>query len=63
MASLVPFFQIFLEKQWSQNHPQYLSELSRALFPTTFLEIAEYTLSDLGDLSIWLARCLKLFSK
>ena len=28
------------EEQWTQNHPQYLSGLSRALFPTTFLEIA-----------------------
>ena len=26
------------EKQCSQNHPQYLSGLSRAFFPTTFLE-------------------------
>ena len=31
-----------LEKQWTQNHPQYLSVLSRALYPTTFLEIAVY---------------------
>ena len=30
----------FFEKQWTQNHPQYLSGLSRALYPTTFLEIA-----------------------
>ena len=30
----------FFEEQWTQNHPQYLSGLSRALFPTTFLEIA-----------------------
>ena len=36
----------FFEKQWAQNHPQYLSGLSRALFPTTFLEIAVY-LQDL----------------
>ena len=41
----------FFEEQWTQNHPKYLSGLSRALFPTTFLEIAVYTLSDLGDLS------------
>ena len=26
------------EKQCTQNHPQYLSGLSRAFFPTTFLE-------------------------
>ena len=32
----------FFEKQWAQNHPQYLSGLSRALFLTTFLEIAVY---------------------
>ena len=30
----------FFEEQSTQNHPQYLSRLSRALFPTTFLEIA-----------------------
>ena len=30
----------FFEEQWTQNQPQYLSGLSRALFPTTFLEIA-----------------------
>ena len=33
----------FFEEQWTQNHPQYLSELLRPLFPTTFLEIAVYT--------------------
>ena len=32
----------FFEKQWTKNHPQYLSGLSRALFPTTFLETAVY---------------------
>ena len=32
----------FFEKQWTQNHPQYLSGLSRALYPTTFPEIAVY---------------------
>ena len=32
----------FFEEQWTQNHPQYLSGLSRALFPTTFLELAVY---------------------
>ena len=30
------------ENQWSENHPQYLSGLSHALFPTTFLETAVY---------------------
>ena len=34
----------FFEKKKTQNHPQYLSGLSRALYPTTFLEIAVYTL-------------------
>ena len=29
----------FFEEQGTQNYPQYLSGLSRALFPTTFLEI------------------------
>ena len=33
----------FFEEQWTQNYPQYLSGLSRARFPTTFLEIAVYT--------------------
>ena len=32
----------FFEEQCTQNYPQYLSGLSRALFPTTFLEIAVY---------------------
>ena len=27
---------------YEQNHPQYLSGLSRALFPTTFLKMAVY---------------------
>ena len=33
----------FFEKQSTQNYPQYLSELSRALFSTIFLEIAVFT--------------------
>ena len=33
-------FSNFFEEQWTQNHPQYLSGLSRSLFPTTFLETA-----------------------
>ena len=36
------FFQISFEEQWTQNHPQYLSGLSRTLLLTTFLEIAVY---------------------
>ena len=39
MASLAIVWNFF-EKQWIKNHPQYLSGLSRALIPTTFLEIA-----------------------
>ena len=34
----------FFGEQWTENHPRYLSGLSRALFPTTFLEIAVYNL-------------------
>ena len=34
----------FSEEKWTQNHPQYFLGLSRALFPTTFLKIAVYTL-------------------
>ena len=33
---------IFFGEQWIQNHPQYLSVWLRALFQTTFLEIAVY---------------------
>ena len=36
----------FFEEQWTQNHPQSLSGLSRALFPTTFFEIAEDKYGD-----------------
>ena len=32
----------FFEEQWTQNHPQYLSGLSRALLLTIFLKIAVY---------------------
>ena len=32
----------FFEEQLTQNHPQYLSGLSRAPFPTTFLEISVF---------------------
>ena len=32
----------FFEEQWTKNHPQHHSGLSRVLFPTTFLEIAVY---------------------
>ena len=36
----VLIFCNFFEKKRTQNHPQCLSGLSRALFPTTLLEIA-----------------------
>ena len=32
----------FVEEQWNQNHLQYLSGLSQALFPRTVLEKAVY---------------------
>ena len=38
----VPILSNFFDEQSTQNHPQCLSGLSRALFPTTFLEIAVY---------------------
>ena len=38
----------FFEEEWTQNHPQYLSELPRALFPTPFLEKAVYLRSGAG---------------
>ena len=43
LANIRPWnFLPFFEKQWTKNHPQYLSRLSRALFSTTFLETAVY---------------------
>ena len=42
-AILSNYFE-HVEEQWTQNLPQYLSGLSRALFPTTFLEIAVYNI-------------------
>ena len=38
----VPIVSNFFEERRTQNHPQCLLGLSRALFPTTFLEIAVY---------------------
>jgi len=35
-----------LEKQWTQNNPQDLSGLSRALYPTIFLKIAVYLVTQ-----------------
>ena len=46
---LVPFFEICFEKRWTRNHPQYLLRLSRPLFPTTFLEIAVFTLASISN--------------
>ena len=37
------FLSNFFEKQLTQNRPQYPSGLSRALFPTSFLEKAVHT--------------------
>ena len=45
MASRV-IFSNFFEEQSTLNPPQYLSGMSRELFPTTFLEIAVYITSD-----------------
>ena len=47
MASRAIIWNLF-EKQWTKNHSQYLSGLSRALFSTTFLETAVYKRS-IGD--------------
>ena len=48
----VPILSNFFGEQGRQNHPQYLSGLSRALFPTTFLETAVYK----SYLSIYLSK-------
>ena len=48
---VVPILSSFAEEQGTQNHPQCLSVLSRALFLTTFLEIAVYAVI----LSLWIA--------
>ena len=40
MAFRANILSNFSEEQRTQNHPQCLSGLSRALFPTTFLEVA-----------------------
>ena len=47
----------FFEEEWTQNHPQYLSGLSRALFPTTFLEIAVCIMKKLWN------RQMQVFSR
>ena len=39
----VPILSSFVEKKRTQNHPQCLSRLLCALFPTTFLETAVYS--------------------
>ena len=49
---LMPFnLSNFFEEQWTQNHPQYLSGLSCALIPTTFLEIAMWCIERLNNLN------------
>ena len=45
----VPILSNFSEEQWTQNHPQCLSGLSLALFPTTFLEMAVYGFCPVTD--------------
>ena len=40
LTTVAAILSIFFGEQGRQNHPQYLSGLSRALFPTTFLETA-----------------------
>ena len=62
------FFQISLKNSELKSHPQCLSGLSRALFPTTFLEIAVYLdASRLGIfcdvLSLFCAGLLSLLKK
>ena len=42
----VPILSNSLEKKRTQNHPQCLSGLSRAVFLTTFLEIAVFSSSQ-----------------
>ena len=53
----------FFEERWTQNHPQYLSGLSRALFPTTFLEIAaNWSPSRMSPpLRIWREQLYEMF--
>ena len=52
----------FFEEQWIQNHPQYLSGFSRALFPTAFLEIAVYLYIYSGADAAIANLCLQPFS-
>ena len=56
MASLA-FFQISL-KSSAQNYPQYLSGWSRALFSTTFLEIAVYCVRQFSSRQTCKAACV-----
>ena len=46
----LPILSNFSEEQWTQNHPQCLSGLSRALFPTTLLEKVVTSRSFRSDL-------------
>ena len=56
----VPILSNFFKEQCPQSHPQYLSGLSRALFPTTFLEIAVYTYSHTEQFNCKLERKFSL---
>ena len=61
-------FSNFFEEQWTQNHPQYLSGLPRALFPTTILETAVCNISSMRLDSVFhlvmkhYVKCLIYFS-
>ena len=46
----------FCEEQLNQNSPQYVSEFSRALCPTTFLELAVYKFIKLSGYRIFYLR-------
>ena len=53
--SLVSFFEISLNNsELKTTDPQYLSGLSRALFPTTFLETAVFKFRTLTCRNFWL---------
>ena len=65
MASRAILWNLF-EKQWTKNHPQYLSGLSRALFPTAFLETAVYDVTSIQLAALvmeWFNNCGELAHK
>ena len=57
----VPIPSNFCEEQGAQNHPQCLSGLSRALFPTTFLKIAVYQMCGSSRIYFVLFCCCCFF--